>query len=89
MGYEDLMPSIRSQKTTHCLTSFICHSGKAKFQGQKIDQCLPGISDQRVAPKGNGNVWGGGKVLYLDLGGGHTTEYLFPKGTLQVVKYCM
>lgn len=61
---------------------------KAKLQVQKIDQCLPGISDQMVAPKGNGNVWGG-RVLYLDLGGGHTTKYVCPKGTLQGVKYCI
>ena len=61
---------------------------KAKLQVQKIDQFLPGISDQRVAPKGNGNVWGG-RVLYLDLGGGHTTKYVCPKGTLQGARCCV
>lgn len=67
MWPEDLMP--KEEPEPYTLPNLIYATlEKAKLQVQKTDQCLPGISDQRVAPKGNGTPGVGEKFYILTSG---------------------
>lgn len=68
MNCECIMLRERSQtqKAAYCLIPFICHSEKAKLQGQKIDQRLPRTRGQgRVNYKGTRGISGMIEIFHI------------------------
>lgn len=50
---------------------FIQHSGKAKLQGQRINQWLPGLGEQDDCKGARGKFWGNRNNVRIHCGGVH------------------